>query len=967
MNDNQVEIRIVGNAADVAPAVEVAKGEIAGLGPVMAQLTAQMVEMTAVMRSGFTAGAASTEKMAVEMKHLEVETEKEALSLKSLAMSAKEGAEAIEGMKATMMGFAEVMMAAFAIEYLAEFAEKIAEVAEKTRHTAEQFGMTVPAVQQLQGVALQTGISVDALTRSFGIMDKNLVTSKGTTSAAANAFKAMGVSIDDGKSQMEKFGTIADKFAAMEDGPKKAALAMLLFGKSGKELIPILNLGSEGLARLNEKTAEYGGVSQDANDKGMALAESINEFKLAMDGVTNVLTSAFAPILKEIVDSMNAVILAFVESYREGGIVAVIFADIAGIVGVVGEVINVLIGIIKALWDGASEIFSAIGAIFTDAFGVKIPNGAMTAKTYFNVIRDALVVLKDIFIIAIDIIVGMIVMVIDNIRRFAAIAKDAFTLNWGSIDADWKAGTDRIAADAEAAAKRVKVAMAEAAGAIMAASHGEGPPQGKTGVPEVKAARTGDGGELGATHKAPKAKGEKDDLVQQLDAVLTAKKLAWAMEQDAQGTAHAFSVQEEADYWAKILQRTNLSAKDRAAVETKYLAAHSQILKEKWGIEEAGYKESLDAAGKDADAKLELVTKHTQRVGEMFGLESREYADALREQLKAKLAAQAQLDEIDAVHQQRKREHDQEEIDEAQRIAQFRVQMGVDTDAQLLNEERKFAAARYAIAAAALQREMELAQQYGASPAEQAKIHARMMAEQQAYQNRLTEIDRKAVLARSTMERTAISATASLWATNIAKLVTLQQGFGATLKGLYTGMVSIVSNALASILEKWLVKHISTLLLGRAASTTAAVAQVTSAIGLAGANGVASFAAAPWPIDMGAPAFGASMAAAAAAFAPAASAAGGWWDVGQDTTTRIHAKEMVLPAWAAQPLRNMLAGGGSANSNAPPAANDAGGFHYHDHTESGVSEDAIMAKRAVFAKAMKMAHREGMFKGAGLS
>ena len=55
-----------------------------------------------------------------------------------------------------------------------------------------------------------------------------------------------------------------------------------------------------------------------------------------------------------------------------------------------------------------------------------------------------------------------------------------------------------------------------------------------------------------------------------------------------------------------------------------------------------------------------------------------------------------------------------------------------------------------------------------------------------------------------------------------------------------------------------------------------------------------------------------------------------------------------------------MLGSAPANSNAPIAANDgSGGYHYHDHSVRGLSESQIIANRNAFAKAMKMAHREG--------
>ena len=69
-------------------------------------------------------------------------------------------------------------------------------------------------------------------------------------------------------------------------------------------------------------------------------------------------------------------------------------------------------------------------------------------------------------------------------------------------------------------------------------------------------------------------------------------------------------------------------------------------------------------------------------------------------------------------------------------------------------------------------------------------------------------------------------------------------------------------------------------------------------------------AGAPWPLDMGAPAFGAAMALAAGSYSAGLSAAGGF-DVpsGLNPVTQLHAREMVLPADLSDQVR-ALAGAG---------------------------------------------------------
>jgi phage-related minor tail protein len=144
----------------------------------------------------------------------------------------------------------------------------------------------------------------------------------------------------------------------------------------------------------------------------------------------------------------------------------------------------------------------------------------------------------------------------------------------------------------------------------------------------------------------------------------------------------------------------------------------------------------------------------------------------------------------------------------------------------------------------------------------------------------------------------------------------------------------ITESMVDQVLEQWigaeakkLAASLQTLIgVGTANATQAATdiatdkaktsALVIDAVAVAGAQGVASFSGAPWPVDMGAPAFGAAMAAAAGGFGAVASAAGGWERVPHDDAPALlHRNEMVLPATLADRVRGMTEPGGGATHN----------------------------------------------------
>lgn len=181
--------------------------------------------------------------------------------------------------------------------------------------TSQKLGITAEAYQELAYAAGQSGSSGEELASSLGKFAKQAdAASKGGKDAAA-AFAKVGVSaaeLRSGKlSPDAALAKIADRFATMDDGPKKAALAMSLFGKSGANLIPLLNGGAAGVEELRKEARELGIVIDTETAKSLeAFGDDQDRVKKSLEGLRNEAVKAILPALRKMTDGLLAWIKA---------------------------------------------------------------------------------------------------------------------------------------------------------------------------------------------------------------------------------------------------------------------------------------------------------------------------------------------------------------------------------------------------------------------------------------------------------------------------------------------------------------------------------------------------------------------------------------------------------------------------------------------------------------------------------
>jgi len=119
----------------------------------------------------------------------------------------------------------------------------------------------------------------------------------------SESFEALGVSVRDAdgnlKSSEVLLADISDEFKGMQNGATKAALAMEIFGRSGAQLIPMLNEGSEALDKWNYETSEgFAANAEYFNDQ-------ITMLGFGFDGFRKQLADALLPTLNNLLNMFS--------------------------------------------------------------------------------------------------------------------------------------------------------------------------------------------------------------------------------------------------------------------------------------------------------------------------------------------------------------------------------------------------------------------------------------------------------------------------------------------------------------------------------------------------------------------------------------------------------------------------------------------------------------------------------------
>lgn len=231
--------------------------------------------------------------------------------------------------------------------------------ADKLTKAAQKIGVPVEELSALKHAADLSGVGIEALEKGIGKLSKTMVDAAAKPmSESADAFRALGVSVtnSDGslKSASQVISEVAGKFEGLKDGAGKTAVSMSLFGKSGKDLIPLLNSGRDGLAGMMAEAKQLGITFDTATGKSAeAFNDNLTRLGAVFRGIVIQIATGVAPELEKLTNQM--VVFAKETNLKEWG-------------KSIGEAINSVFGYaanLSLMWQRLGVEWEAFKKLFT--------------------------------------------------------------------------------------------------------------------------------------------------------------------------------------------------------------------------------------------------------------------------------------------------------------------------------------------------------------------------------------------------------------------------------------------------------------------------------------------------------------------------------------------------------------------------------------------------------------------------
>ena len=189
---------------------------------------------------------------------------------------------------------------------------RFVQLGDQMQKMAMRTGMSAESLSELAFAAEQSGTNIDQLSQAMFRANRRIGNAVTETGPAVRALKELNLqaSVLAELAPEDQFNALVDALSGVDNQARKSQLAFEIFGDNWRQIAPLINAGSEGIATLREQARILGRtVSTEQANKAAALADRWNEVRSIFRGFLFDIVDNFAPALESMLVEMRNFLL----------------------------------------------------------------------------------------------------------------------------------------------------------------------------------------------------------------------------------------------------------------------------------------------------------------------------------------------------------------------------------------------------------------------------------------------------------------------------------------------------------------------------------------------------------------------------------------------------------------------------------------------------------------------------------
>lgn len=270
----------------------------------------------------------------------------------SVSPAVEKLASKFDGVSASM-GTAVVGIGAM-IGGLVNFSKGVAQTADDLLTLSITTNMSTDEIQKLQYASSFVDVSFETLSGSMTKLTTVMASARNGSAAATESFKKLHIRVTDSHGALrdanEVFYETIDKLGKIKNETERDALAMNLFGKSAKDLSPLIEAGSDRLRELGVEAEDLGRIlSSDELAQAGAFNDALDKLSESSKALKNSLGLILLPALTKVIDAIASIPTATLKT-------------LVTLAGVIASIL-LIVKAIKSVTDTASGIKNMISMV----------------------------------------------------------------------------------------------------------------------------------------------------------------------------------------------------------------------------------------------------------------------------------------------------------------------------------------------------------------------------------------------------------------------------------------------------------------------------------------------------------------------------------------------------------------------------------------------------------------------------